>query len=358
MLDNGGNLSIDFLAGMTIFMVALIWVANMVPGLLIGLQSRSIDLDAIAYRTGVILAEDPGMPATPPWDIKPNTQKNEIERFGLTDSKDSPNILKLNKVNRFFCSTSFIYPADYQSRVIFGDRPYRFNISLSTFDALLTYSVGDIKPDGYGYIRRIVKVKYPSNATIDAGLKKYGNSENVTQHTFSIDLNCSELIGEELNFAYQINPRRDQIMVNITNLSRARVWHKDPILDNITMENIEIYRRFPSGTTFSQVEDYKQCIETPGTCNLFAYLNGTSTRTNVPVIVHDNISVIFSPPFFSDLADDYSYLRISFNFSLSHAPDGDNFFNNSFTSPYFYDYSTNNVTQPMLKEGVLEVAIW
>jgi hypothetical protein len=366
MLDDGGNLSIDFLAGMTIFMVALIWVANIVPGLLIGLQSRSIDLDAIAYRTGVILVEDPGMqgnPELPPssWDTLTYIEIPFIERFGLSAAKDSPNILNLNKVERFFCSTLFSYPEDYQSRVIFGDRPYRFNISLKTFDALITKSVGDIKPDGYGYIRRLVKIKYPSNTTIDAGLKKYGNSDNVTYHSFFIDLNLTELIVGQPNLAYQINPRQDRILVNITNLSGARVWHKDPLLDNITMENIVFYRKDSQTTSYgSPVTDYKDCIETLDKCKFFAYIDGASAyNPNVPVIVNDNISVMFSPGYFYKIADDDNrILRINYIFSLSHAPDGDNFFNNSFTSPYFYNYSPSQVTQPTLKEGALEVAIW
>ena len=65
MTDESGNLSIDFLVGFTIFMLAFIWVTSMVPGLLIGLKSNTIDFDAVAYRTGVILVEDPGWPGIP-----------------------------------------------------------------------------------------------------------------------------------------------------------------------------------------------------------------------------------------------------------------------------------------------------
>ena len=101
----------------------------MIPGLLIGLQSYTIDYDAVAYRTGVILVEDPGEPALPqvPWEI---SDKRDVVRFGLAISKETPNILSQDKVNRFFCSTAFSYPDDYQNRAIFGDYPYRFNISL------------------------------------------------------------------------------------------------------------------------------------------------------------------------------------------------------------------------------------
>jgi hypothetical protein len=354
MPDDGGNLSIDFLAGMTLFMIAIIWVATMVPGLLIGLQSRSIDYDAVAYRTGVILVEDPGMPANPPWEIIDDLQKDQIERLGLTISKETPYILKLSKVNRFFCSTSFSYPDDYQHRVIFGDRPYRFNISLTTFDGMMNNSVGDIKPDGFGYIRRLVKLKYPSNATIEApNYRNSGLSANVTTHIFSVHINCTNLIGDERNPAYQINPLRDQIMVNISNLRGAVIsYPPEPLPDaiGITLSAIEIYRQNPA-QSFGKVREYLGPDPMLG-----VYIDGRSTTAPIlPASVNDNVSVIFSPGFFYGIATDNTNLYINYTYILTAKA---NFFNNSFTSPYPYDYSPTKVTQPKLKESVLEVAIW
>jgi hypothetical protein len=72
MTDDTGTLSIDFIAGFTIFLVAFIWVLSMVPGLLVNLQGHTIDYDAVAYRTGVILVEDPGWPVSPPWESQQN----------------------------------------------------------------------------------------------------------------------------------------------------------------------------------------------------------------------------------------------------------------------------------------------
>jgi hypothetical protein len=60
MSNDSANLSIDFMIGFTIFMIGFIWVVSMIPGLLINLQGYTIDYDAVAYRTGVILVEDPG----------------------------------------------------------------------------------------------------------------------------------------------------------------------------------------------------------------------------------------------------------------------------------------------------------
>jgi len=63
MTKNSGQLPVDFLVGFTIFILSLIMVANFVPSLLVGLQRTSgIDYDAVAYRTGVVLVEDPGEP--------------------------------------------------------------------------------------------------------------------------------------------------------------------------------------------------------------------------------------------------------------------------------------------------------
>ncbi|MDD1702655.1 MAG: hypothetical protein LUQ31_06720, partial [Methanoregula sp.] len=209
MTDDTAVLSIDFLCGFTIFMVAFIYVATMIPGLLIGLQSKTIDYDAVAYRTGVILVEDPGMPTEPSWETESDYDKDLVQRFGLALSRNDPNILSSAKVDRFFCSTVFLYPDDYHARVIFGDYPYRFNISFKEPEDNVTRSVGDMKPDGYGYIRRLVKVKGVSNATIDwskikpAGYNYVGKDITAEYQVFTIHLNTTKLLNDEKDPAYR-----------------------------------------------------------------------------------------------------------------------------------------------------------
>jgi hypothetical protein len=212
MTGDSGILSIDFLAGFTIFLLSFIWIATMVPGLFIGISSRTIDSDAVAYRTGVILAEDPGAAGISgrsgprgvlPWEFQPN--KIDVTRFGLAVSGETPTILDENKVNRFFCSTIFSYPADafsypedFRRRAVFGNYPYRFNISLKVTGEDGIRSIGEIIPPGYGYIRRAVKIKGTSNATIGQAMittHRYKNAENVSFNQFSIAINASELLG-------------------------------------------------------------------------------------------------------------------------------------------------------------------
>ena len=110
MTDENANLSIDFLVGFTIFILAFIWVVSIIPGLLIGLQSNTIDYDAVAYRTGVILVEDPGFPVyidrmNLSWEEKLKNDKRDVDRLGLAISRETPNLLSKDKVNGFFHTT-------------------------------------------------------------------------------------------------------------------------------------------------------------------------------------------------------------------------------------------------------------
>jgi len=377
MTDDSGALSIDFIAGFTIFLLAFIWVLSMIPGLLIGLQAYTIDYDAVAYRTGVMLVEDPGeqVVAYPyyPWQSYGDQEKEKAIRFGLAVSKDTPNILLQDKVNRFFCVTTsdpavgFVYPKDYKDRLIFGD--YRFNISL--LDQGQTLSVGDVRPvnTSYGYIRRVVKIKSDSNATIDnpyMTTHSFIKSDPVLTHVFSIHINNSKLLGEIINPAYQIDPPREQMTINITDLD-------DFLQPTVTLTAIKICTmvKNPSSAT---------CY--PLTSSLsYPYVDGSNTRTSMPAPVNENISLRFNPQYFNDrISAGVGDIFIVLRFDLSNPglflnntqalPDFDTmnaettFFNpgtgivNPNTTPFDYNYYPENVTQPRLRDAVLEVAVW
>ena len=363
MIDDNGNLSIDFLVGFTIFLLAFIWVVSMIPGLLIGLQAHTIDYDAVAYRTGVILTEDPGWPVSPAWESYGDPQKYNITRFGLAISKETPSILSQDKINRFFNlsttnpSVGFIYPEDYQQRAIFGDYPYRFNISLSDLEQNEILSVGDMLPDGYGYIRRVVKVKGPSNATINGS--DYLKSDSVNTHIFSIVINNTKLLGEVKDPSYQIDPLREQITMNITNLGS--------LCAGIKLTNVKIYK-LDSGIYSN--------VPLPASNNPF--VDGSSTRLPpswpaTPANVTDNVTLKFNPQFIDSMKSQNSQIFIAMRFDVSPQcrflnntqalPDYDNLvgkdtFENLNTTPFDYDYNATRVTQPKLRDAVVEVAVW
>jgi hypothetical protein len=347
-----GNLSVDFLAGFTIFLLAFIWVSSMISGIMVGLQSSHIDYDAVAYRTGVILVEDPGWPAAPPWEFYGDDQKFEISRFGLAMAKDTPGVLSQDKINRFFC-TSFIYPDDYQTRTIFGDFPYRFNISVTDVEMHKNQSLGDVLPPGYGYIRRLAKIKGDSNATIGSTLYtkyQYNNTENVTMHQFSILIDNTELNTDMRNQMYQIDPTREQIIINLTQL-RSTIKEFPTAIPPITqagstikLQNITVYKL--DGGILSKVRDFT----TP-------YVDGGSTVAAMPALVQDNVSLIINPRTFDIMQAGYSQVYFNVTFTVSPAS---TFLNNTNarSQPFRYSYSPENVTQPHLRDAIVEVAVW
>lgn len=367
MKNDSGNLSIDFLAGFTVFMVALIWVTTMIPGLFLGSTAYDIDYDAVAYRTGVILVEDPGMPTNPPWETFTDAQKGDVERMGLALSQDTPNILSKPKIDRFFNDTAFIYPDDYQEKVIFGDHPYRFNISVITFDNTTNRSIGDVRPAGYGYIRRLINVKMMSNATVDN--TKFTADTVSVNHTFSVALNMSRLLERQKNLtAYIINPLTEPVVINMTGLSGIIL--NPSVHVNLTQVNLTLW--IPPNPPVSL-----HPLTSGPITNKELYVDGVPVSVSpLPRNVIDEVSLTLP---FAEVAKlpqiETSVLFVNFSFDLqcpTCGPGiyyGDYYINSThpsklppllkeFDYAYYYDYNATRVTQPRLVPGVVEVAIW
>ena len=362
MTKDSGALSIDFIVGFTIFLIAFIWIVSLVPGLLINLQGFTIDYDAVAYRTGVILVEDPGDVTSPsftsPWESQ--ADKDFIARFGLAISRDTPNILSQEKVDRFFCSTAFVYPQDYQEKAIFGEYPYRFNISLHDEQRNLNQSVGDVLPGGYGYIRRLVKIKGVSNATIgntsfleyttNPSAYRFNNTEqNVTSHTFSILVNTPQLYTEITDPSYQIDPVKDKIIINFTDLNSTMT---NRINNPINLTSITISSNTINSLQYSTVPDTILLVDG----------QMVNVSNKLPQPANNSISLTFSPKYFQEqvyagLFDKSFYTPIYINMSFTLGANS-TFLNNSWSSPFDYNYTSKYVTQPDLRNAVVEVAVW
>jgi len=363
MTDDSGALSIDFIVGFTIFLIAFIWVVSLIPGILINLQGFTIDYDAVAYRTGVILVEDPGEVTsqnfTTPWESQ--IDKDFVARFGLALSRDTPNILSEDKVDRFFCSTVFVYSDDddendYKKKAIFGDYPYRFNISLRDVQRNVNQSIGDVLPDGYGYIRRLVKIKGVSNATInEASILKYRfknpiQDKNVTSHKFSILINTPQLYTDMTDLSYQIDPVTDQIMINITDL-KSTMSNQSSI---INLTSITVASNTLSTLQYSTIPDTTLTLD--GDKIVYQW-------NKLPQTVSDNISIKLSPRYFREqvypgIFDRSIYQPIYINLSFT-LDSNSTFLNNTWSSPFDYNYtSADIITQPQLRDAVVEVAVW
>lgn len=379
MTNSDANLSVDFLVGVTIFMIGFIWVATLVPNLFIGVSAHGIDYDAVAYRTGVILAEDPGATnstAIGSWENQ--VDNGLIERFGLAVSKETPNILSETKVNRFFNPPTAFSPDEYRSKAIFGDYPYRFNISLLGVGESTTRYIGDTLPDGnYGFIRREVKIKHFSNATIDNTtvenfhLNNTGVDGNVTFHDFAITINTTQLLNGNVttpvtnpnyDAAYQIDPRSDWINITIQNFTET-----PPLPEGMSPLNVDINL---TKVTFSQTRYGFPGLFTipPGIIPQanFTYIgnvDGSIMPQLNPTIENledkENVTFAFQPGFFT-AADRTGAIFINLTFGTKNVTSGQGitYLNTSRTQPWDYNYNPTEVTQPTLTDAVLEVAIW
>jgi hypothetical protein len=359
-------------------MLGLIIVAGMVPGLLIGLRrTTAIDYDAVAYRTAAILAEDPGWPVFPPWENSNNA--DGVDRIGLAVAKESPNILSTAKIEKFFDSGLFTYPDDYRQKLIFGDYPYRFNITLNTTEGI--NSTGDPLPGltGYGYIRRIVKIKEFSSSSLDLNssinIKNQLEISNVDEipGNFTIRLNLSELLDKSINPAYQYDPRIEPIVINITNFSATlnnTFFNNNTLAANDSTWNatIEGYTA-PDNATLDRIRFYKN--ENPSALpfdynvlNNDSYIlqiadqNGDfseySNLTPGKRVFNDTILTIF--PGYLPI-DEGTTLDITFFFKD---------YNNTMVEPphtlidgiHSLNYTSNSLNRKPLRTGWLEVAVW
>ncbi len=342
-------MSLDFLVGFTIFMLSLIMVVSMVPGLLAGLESSGIDYDAVAYRTGVILAEDPGWPVYPPWEMKTKAYKDEINRMGLAVSKETPNILLSTKVDTFFNDT-FFTPEDYRSKAIFGDIPYSYNFSLRSADGTYNNTTGGTPPSGHGYIRRAVKIKEPGVAVIDGSFAPQYTSSTANQE-FIVRLNFSQLLDSGRGPAYRIDPRTEPVNVTITDFA-AYLNTTEPST-NATLKNVTFWKMDPT-VPIPRFTRIPFLYDTPDSDLYTLHINGAqeqhSLKPDVPV--NSSISLVLKPAATSIFTlDQNSILEVRFNFE-------DNPPRTNIAGIHHYDYNQTNVTIPPLKPAVLEVAVW
>jgi len=367
-MDDDGLLSIDFLAGFTIFLLAFIMVVSMIPGLLVGIQSRGIDYDAVAYRTSVILVEDPGCANSldgdytlPTWELRQysTTYKDEIQRMGLSVSANTPNIIARGKVNKFFNNSSGLILTydDYRSKTIFGEIPYYFNISLKVGSEPALMAGEPVPHGSYGYARRLVMVKDPGYAVGNSlvynatGCSLEANETHVISD-IAVQLNYSELIDLSRSEAYQINPATETVYFNITDFSP---YLDRADIDNVTLKGVTFYKKTDSGL-FKEIPFQYDYFD--NRVYQFYKNNEQHKLSSDPFSVKDMsyMNMTLTPPL--PLLPDEPNALVFINYTLEY------YFNNDtqgLRHPYLtgvYDYNYNSVIQPNLKPGVLEVAIW
>ncbi|HXW99497.1 MAG TPA: hypothetical protein VEI51_07245 [Methanomicrobiales archaeon] len=409
MKGKSGQLPVDFLVGFTIFILSFIMVANFVPSLLVGLQrTTGIDYDAVAYRTGVVLVEDPGEPAgnrilgevSPtdkmPWELQDVAFKSEIDRLGLAISPDTPNVLSINKINKFFDTSffddQFSSPTnDYRTRLFFSSYQYGYNITLQNISPMkpgapaLSMSIGQPYPAGYGYIRRYVLIRQNTNATVNLNqtpVEYIATTPAQVNQQLRIRLDGSVLYDPTIPPAYQVDLLREPFTIQVTNLSYM-LNNSDP--GNNTYSPIACRSNLTGlGMPLSSPCEWNGAAPTYATLrNIYFYddtgtqIAGYYTKMNLTVDgvrepdandpvdpsplngglgyqVTNNITLDVSPlwPPGTIEFDAFRSLDIGLDFTEpSPSPP-----RTLITGEFLYDY--NNATVPDLSTGMLEVGIW
>jgi len=364
-------LSIDFFIGISIFLIALIIAATMISGLLIGLQTKQIDFDAVAYRTGVILVEDPGEPSTgtiyktlsvnTQWEFISNEEKYNISRFGLALYKSTPRVLSEDKVLRFFDPNLFTDSSEYRNRMIFGDYPYRFNITLKTLDGNVPYHIGDpFHPNSsYGYIRRVVLIKSQTlagektYADIDMS-PYYGDIFPISDH-FLVNISYITVLDRSMGPQYWIEPTKEAMSFNLVNIQSIK--NQSPLADAVTLNNIKITfeAKLLDGTFVSDINLPYQpfTVVIDHTNHNFTWPLGAEDGPLLPVNEFINItfpSAFFIPPSEFAVVDEMK-MNVRYEFDPSTV-------NLTIPNTYFYSPHSPGFVQAPLIPAIMEVRVW
>jgi hypothetical protein len=343
-----GLLSLDFLIGFTIFLIALIFVGVMISGLLVHLQSRTIDYDAVAYRTSVVLVEDPGEPAN--WqlaNLSYPAERANVKRLGLAIQKNYPGILLQDKVEKFFNDTTsagclaegkFCNPEDYREKLIFGDYPYYFNISLKNLDAPSpTLTVGNPIPDQtrYGYIKRVVKIQKPDSIHLYNVTPDSASSLKTASFRFDI----AELY--DIPPPYRIDPLNQNVSILIRDFSQngTGAW------PNITDIQICTYPIALTGGGCIGADAYEDSPRMIVTIDGNKEYDSGDPSTNM---VTDNVSINLEKGFFTRIGyDRFGTIDLIMTFDQN------------VTNQEVYSYDSDSAASlPELQSAVLEVWVW
>jgi hypothetical protein len=140
MMDEKGQIAVDFLLGISLFLIALTFTVQFIPGMFMSGSAGESSLDYTAYRTATVLVEDTGWWANSTdsgtdWE---NNSIGDIRRIGLAVDNEpgskltnSPNIISRNKTLKMMnvAEDDFIEMLGLYNKVDNTDFSYGYNIS-------------------------------------------------------------------------------------------------------------------------------------------------------------------------------------------------------------------------------------
>jgi hypothetical protein len=247
MLDDNGQIATDFLLGLSLFLIALMFVIQFIPGMFIPSLAGESSLDYTAYRTASILAEDTGWwgnstSSATDWENHPDN----IMRIGLANDNDinsrltnTPNMLSKNKINSMLLvnETALIEKLGLYNNVDGTRFSYGYNISITKNNAPLVLNntainLGEALPDDrdISKITRIVLVETGVIANFDA--------KNLPTFNSSVEDTIINITG----------PYYDGITLQISNLS---INGTDPSFKKLTLDDGVVLNNLNEGPDYT-----------------------------------------------------------------------------------------------------------
>lgn len=245
-LNENGQIAIDFLFGMSFFLIALFFTIQFVPALFLSASENQEDLGIISHRTASILAEDPGW-----WSN--STHKgtdweeniNFTRRVGLAEDSnplsrrtDTPNLLNRSKVLRMteLDESDLVTMLGLYENLNGARIDYSYNITIERDDENLVIgtqeiAIGDIIPENAAVLRtkRIVML-----SSLTAASFNFSDLPAPTTPNGKVLINVT-------------GPVEEDVIIQITNFDTAG---PNPMFDKIT-EVVPTNSPLNEGTDFT-----------------------------------------------------------------------------------------------------------
>ncbi len=196
-METKGQLSLDMLIGLTVFMLSFIFIAQYIPSIFV-VERSDIALYPLAYRTASVLAEDTGYWTNgtangTDWE---NHYSDADFRIGLAIEPDVLSVDKINALQNYYNTAG--YEAVRTALGLYDPQErYDYNISLQLFKSNSSHPVyarNDSQPllligkdiPNYRNVVRYERIVSYGNATKVATISSKVDTPSTRTYTFSV----------------------------------------------------------------------------------------------------------------------------------------------------------------------------
>jgi hypothetical protein len=319
--DDDGQMTLDYLAGLVIFLMAILYIVAAIPGIFMPYQNNAVDLSSVVYRTSALLVEDPGyyIPTGSylgftQWEATQNNTNN-LSRIGLASSKYTPGIISLKKINALDVNVS--YEESRKRLGLLNTVPYDYSLEITWIDR-----------DGN------VKTMTKPNATETSG--PVGANVESIQRAVYVDEGLGILVNSTESYNNTSDALVEKLIFNV--------------MKNQTQGNISITIPNSTGGTIFGIALFNETLPfNPG--EYAVYVNGASRNLPTSINVGDDVYITINGSFISSRMGTRDTVDVTLITSMVC-------FRKSWNDRlYTYD-ETNPRYWTIYDKGVLKLKVW